>query len=269
MAVDALAHMLSQGLCPSPPAFRAVLDVHLGRGTWEEVAALLSSMAQHGSGALDVQLLNGIIERCGAAGSPGAAQAAYECLCKAGLAPSPATMAALLGPLRSQRPAAEVAEAALQLAEQAEQTPGGSAAALRAVLDACAARRWTDVAVLLLGAIEAAGGAPTVEQIDGALAACAASGDLGEVGAAVLLQCRNWGAHGSRACPALSGLLPEHHAKLLFLLLSLQAHATFCKVEQRGLPPSPDSHLHMARALCGAGQWGEAARAYDALVAAG
>ena len=53
---------------------------------------------------------------------------------------------------------------------------------LQAVLDACRPRGWCALALQLLTAVEALGRAPTVEQIDGVLAACAAGGAVQEVG---------------------------------------------------------------------------------------
>lgn len=168
-----------------------------------------------------------MIERACAAGAPGAAQSAYNHLCHAGVAPTPATYAALLAALLRQHPPAEVAELAVGLAQQAAAAPGGVAAVMHAVLAACAMHGWCDLSLLLLEALEAAGGTPTVELIDGALAACAAGGA---------------GAEARRA---------------------------FAQLEQHDLQPSPASHLHLAQALVAAGQWGEVAKEYEALLASG
>lgn len=59
MAVDAYRHMLSLGLAPAPAAFRAVLGVHLQRGAWEEADAVLASMVQQSSTALDAEVRPG------------------------------------------------------------------------------------------------------------------------------------------------------------------------------------------------------------------
>lgn len=143
-----------------------------------------------------LQLLNGVIERACAAGAPAAAQAAYSHMCRAVVEPTPATFAALLGALRRQHSADEVAEAALGLAEQAADAPGGVAGATQAVLAACAARGWHDVSLALLEGIEAAGVAPTVDQADAVLAACAVGGAVAE-------------ARRALACLARHGLQPS------------------------------------------------------------
>lgn len=148
-----------------------------------------------------LQLLNGVMERACAAGAPAAAQAAYSHMCRAGVAPTPDTFGALLAALRRQHSVAEVAEAALGLAQQAAEAPGGGAAATQAVLAACAARGWHDVSLALLEGVEAAGVAPTLEQVDSALAACAAAGAAAD-------------ARRAFACLARHGLQPSPASRL-------------------------------------------------------
>lgn len=134
-----------------------------------------------------VQLFETAIERACAAGTPAAAQSAFDHMCHAGVPPSAATFAALLGALRCQLPPAEAAEAALALSEQADAaaaaagagaTPGRALAEAHA---ACASRGWFDLSLELLAATEAAGGAPTLEAVNAALVACAAGGAVAEV----------------------------------------------------------------------------------------
>lgn len=105
-------------------------------------------------------------------------------MCQAGVAPTAATFAALLAVLRRQHTATtiEVAELAVGLTEQADAAGGAPGQALLAVLEACRAHGWCDLALPLLAAVEAAGGGPSVDLIDGALAACAAAGAVAEVG---------------------------------------------------------------------------------------
>lgn len=75
------------------------------------------------------QLVTGIMERASGAGHLALVQSAYDHLVHAGESPASATFAALLGALRRQRPADEVAELALGLAEQAE--AAGAAGAMQ------------------------------------------------------------------------------------------------------------------------------------------
>ena len=167
-----------------------------------------------------LQLLNGVIERACAAGNPAAAQSAYAHLCQARLAPTAATFAPLLAALQRQHPAGELAELAVGLTEQADQACGTAGQGMQAsgclfrrdpncvgglhswhhlalctslhpprtlpplpqaLLEACRTRGWWELSLQLLAAVEAAGRGPTVDQIDGVLAACAAGGALSEV----------------------------------------------------------------------------------------
>lgn len=64
VALDAYRHLLSQGLPPTPTAFRAVLDVHMGRGAWEEADAVLGDMAKGGSTALDAEVRTHMCKGC-------------------------------------------------------------------------------------------------------------------------------------------------------------------------------------------------------------
>lgn len=57
--------MASQGHCPSAAAFRALLDVQLARGGWEEADGLLASMVEQHSEGLDVEVrAGGQLEGC-------------------------------------------------------------------------------------------------------------------------------------------------------------------------------------------------------------
>lgn len=102
-------------------------------------------------------------------------------MCQAGVAPTAATFGALLPALQRQHTAQEVGELVVGLAAHADDSLGTPGAALLAALEACRARGWWELSLQLLAAVEAAGGRPTVDQIDRALAACAAGGAIHEV----------------------------------------------------------------------------------------
>ncbi|PSC71010.1 Tbc2 translation chloroplastic isoform B [Micractinium conductrix] len=239
VALDAFANMLAQGLAPTPAAARAVLDLHVERGAWEAADALLVGLVEAveavggGEAGNYAELFETAIERACAAGTPAAAQSAFDHMCHAGVPPSAATFAALLGALRCQLPPAEAAEAALALSEQADAaaaaagagaTPGRALAEAHA---ACASRGWFDLSLELLAATEAAGGAPTLEAVNAALVACAAGGAVAE------------------------------------------ARCAFDRLAAHGLQPSAASYHSLVAAHCAAGDWAAAAREYDSALDAG
>lgn len=211
-----------------------------------------------------LQLLNGVIERACAAGSPGAAQSAFEHMCQAGVPPTVATFAALLAALRRQHTPAEVAELAVGLAGQADAAGGAPGAALLAVFEACQAHAWCDMALPLLAAVEAAGSSLTVELIDAALAACAASGAVDEVRGREL-PLLHGACKGPAGCQrsAVRRILPPPAGPCP------QALQAFGRLAQQGLSPSPASRQHLAEAQAAAGRWADVVQGYEELLQAG
>ncbi len=142
------------------------------------------------------------------------------------------------------------------------------------VLEACRTRSWCSLALQLLAAAESLGRQLTVGQIDAALAACAASGAVQEVGAALACQRVARSLMGVHLLPLQCPCLPQVLLTTPSLLLRpctahvlpMQAREVFGKLAKHGLSPSPASHAALAEAQCAAGQWGDAVQEYEALV---
>lgn len=139
---------------------------------------------------------------------------------------------ALLGALRSQHAAREVAELAVGLAEQAQQAAASlesapSGAALLGVHEACRVQGWWELSLALLEAVEEAGGSPSLAEVNSAVAACAAEGAIAEA-----------------------------------------LHAFAC-LARHGLQPCADTYLALVQAHCSAGQWAAGTAEYDAMLAVG
>lgn len=148
---------------------------------------------------------------------------------------------------------------------------------MQAVLDACRARGWCTLALQLLAAVEALGRAPTVEQIDAVLAACAAGGAVEEVGrvggswgrvegSLLAPVCRYWTIHTCPISVAAAAAPPLPHGLHSTRALPIQARTTFNKLATHGLRPSPASRAALAEAQCAAGQWADAVQDYEALI---
>ncbi|KAL4426696.1 hypothetical protein ABPG77_004752 [Micractinium sp. CCAP 211/92] len=258
VAMDAHRNMLALGLPPSPAAARAMLGVHMQRGAWEEVDFVLAGLVEaadrrgsngleaageDGSAAgspglagtelqLDAELYNWVIDAACAAGNASAAQSAFDRMCQAGVAPTSATFAALLGALRHDHSVAALADLSLALAEQADAAAAGASAgtrpaALHALLQACSLRGWWDLSMRLLQALEESGASPSVEEVNEALAACATAGAVDD------------------------------------------ARQLFEGLGARGLQPTTASYLALVKALCAAGQWAAGAAEYEAMLEAG
>lgn len=64
VALDAYQHMRGLGLPATPAALRALLEVHMGRGAWEQADALLAAAVDDGGDALDAEVWR-LGVRCG------------------------------------------------------------------------------------------------------------------------------------------------------------------------------------------------------------
>lgn len=53
VAMDAYRNMLAQGLAPAPAAARAVLEIHVQAGAWEQADAVMGGMAERAAEAGD------------------------------------------------------------------------------------------------------------------------------------------------------------------------------------------------------------------------
>lgn len=243
------------------------------------------------------QLFNWVIDAACAAGNVSAAKSAFDRMCQAGVGPTPATFAALLGALRHDHSVAALADLALALAEQADGAAAGASAgtrpaALHALLQACSLRGWWDLSMRLLQALEESGASPSVEEVNEALAACATAGAVDDVSGPGQQECARFTGKfchaGGAAClqephalPALarefSGTPAQMIARLrscththsALALVALQARQLFEGLGARGLQPTTASYLALVKALCTAGQWAAGAAEYEAMLAAG